>query len=75
MPIKEEALECFNLYLIWDSGQSSEDQKADRNAANKDHAWEISVKNEDYIGCWTPDCVCYPSPETEIKGNGLIFFF
>lgn len=36
-----------------DSGQSSENQDADRNAKGKGKAQEVSVENKDATGSWT----------------------
>lgn len=67
------------------SGQSSKDQKANRNLSGKDQAWEVST-GEDCISCWISNDVCYDLaeslsafcsypetlPEIGIKGSGLI---
>lgn len=39
-----------------ESGQSSQEQNADRNAANR-HQAPVSAEKNDCIGSWTPDHV------------------
>lgn len=83
---RETVLECCKLNLMGESCQNLEDQNADKKAAGKDQAHEVSVGNNDFIGKWTTDhvcyamvgnlCIVYSSPETlqeiEIKGGRLI---
>lgn len=73
------------LFCMGDSGQSSEDKKADRNSVSKVQAGEVS-RGKDCIGCWTLHNVYYglakslsafcscpvTLPETKIKGSRLI---
>lgn len=50
MPAGQRALECGQLSLTEDSAQSSEDQKADKNAVGKDLAEEAAGENKDCTG-------------------------
>jgi hypothetical protein len=50
-----ETLECYKQSSIIDSSGSSEDQNANRDADRKDHAYEVSNGNKDYIGNWIRD--------------------
>lgn len=44
--------------LMGDCSQSTDDQNADRSAAEKVQAQEVSIQNKDYTGSWTPSHVC-----------------
>lgn len=63
MPAEEVARECCKLTLMGDSDENSEDLNADRNAASKSQAQEVSVRKEDCTGCYIPAHVCYALEE------------
>lgn len=72
--------------MIGDSAWRSENQNSDRSASGKNQVQEISVRNKDFIGCWTPHILCFGRkfvciflcpenlPNTEIKDSEIINF-
>ncbi|XP_013371023.1 PREDICTED: uncharacterized protein LOC106148840 [Chinchilla lanigera] len=60
---EKAVLQCLRVCLMGDSSQSSEDQNADRNAAAKNQAEEVSA-GKDSIGSRTADSVCYGLTES-----------
>lgn len=54
-----ETLECCEQCLLWDTGGSSKDQNANKNANSKGDAHEILVKNEDSTRNWTRRHICF----------------
>lgn len=58
MSTEKVELKRFSLFYMGDSGQNSEDQKADGNLTSKNQAEEIFGGKKHCIDCWTPKILC-----------------